>query len=360
MRRMLVFFLFLPVLVAGTACGGPRRHPGPAAARPAGWTWHTTADANAGMPTADAGGVTSVLDHEEVVLLDRAGRRRWEVTPGMPLYDTAPLLERGQIVVASDQGLVALVRATGATRWATDLGDRAATPARAGNVLVTTTWSGRMAAVDADTGAIAWALDLPGTLYDPPAVANGLAFATWDDGASAALIAVDAQTGALRWSTSLPGGGVSAPTIVDDAVVVIAGDAFAYAIDARDGAPRWHSVMPGPGSPEVAPVVLSGDRICLADRDGDLKVVHVTDGTQDWDMGGVGGAFRGGPVALGPDTVALPVDDGRVVVARGGQVEEILDPSGLVPGVATSGDGRLVIATREGQPSMISAVGWRA
>lgn len=359
-RRTLLFFLFLPVLLVGAACGGPRRPPAPVAARPAGWTWHTTADANAGMPAADGAGVASVLDHEEVVLLEPDGRRRWEVTPGVKLYDTAPLLESARVVVASEQGLVALDRATGATRWATDLGDRSATPARAGGVLVTTTWSQRIAAVDGNTGAMVWALDLPGEVYDQPAVADGLAFATWDDGARAALIAVDAQTGALRWSAPLAGGGVSPPTIVDDAVVVIAGDASAYAVDARTGMPRWHTPMPGPGSPEVAPAVLQGDRIAFADRDGDLHIVHVADGTRAWDVRGVGAAFRGGPVALGPDTVALPVDDGRVLVATGGRVEEILDPSGLVPGVATSGDGRLVIATREGRPSMISALVRRA
>src|SRR5581483_8115394 len=118
MRRTLVIFLFLPVLLAGAACGRLRHHPGPVAAQPAGWTWRTTADANAGMPAADGAGVASVLNHEEVVLLDHHGARRWEVTPGMELYDTAPLLERDQVVVASEQGLVALDRATGATRWA--------------------------------------------------------------------------------------------------------------------------------------------------------------------------------------------------------------------------------------------------
>src|SRR5581483_9899597 len=159
-RRTLVIFLFLPVLLAGAACGRLRHHPGPVAAQPAGWTWRTTADANAGMPAADGAGVASVLNHEEVVLLDHHGARRWEVTPGMELYDTAPLLERDQVVVASEQGLVALDRATGATRWATDLGDRSATPARAGDVFVTTTWSQRIAAVHADSGAMAWALDL--------------------------------------------------------------------------------------------------------------------------------------------------------------------------------------------------------
>lgn len=359
MRRTLVLVLLL--LVAGSACG-PAHHPArqPATAEPGGWTWHTTADANAGMPAVDADGVATVLNHEEVVLLDQRGAPRWEVTPGMKLYDTAPLLERDTVFVASDDGFVALDRATGATRWATDLGDRGATPARAGNNLITTTWSQRMAAVDARSGALAWALDLPGELYDQPAVSNGVAFATWDDGARAALVAVDATSGVVQWSASLAGGGVSPPTVVNDTVVVIAGDALAYGIDARTGTPRWHTVMPGPGSPEVAPVAMPGHRVAFADRDGDLKVVHVAGGIADWEVRGIGGAFRGGPVALGPDAVALPVDDGRVLVAGGGRVKEILDPAGLVPGVATSGDGHLVVATREGEPNMISALAWRA
>ena len=361
MRRTLVPALVALLLVSG-ACGGGRhaKHPAARPATPAGFTWHTTAGANAGMPVADAGGVASVLNHEEVVLLDQRGSRRWEVTPGVRLYDTAPLLERDQVVVASDRGLVALERATGAMRWTADLGDTGATPARAGGLLVTTTWSQRMAAVDATTGAIVWALDLPGQLYDQPAVSDGIALATWDDGVHAALVAVDASSGALRWSAPLAGGGVSPPTVGGDAVFAVAGDAMAYAIDVRTGAPRWHTEMPGPGSPEVAPVVLQGGRVAFADRDGDLEVAHIADGTAAWAVRGIGAAFRGGPVALGLDTVALPVDDGRVVVARGGKVADILDPSGLVPGVATSGDGRLVVATREGEPNMISAQVWRA
>ncbi|MBV9255021.1 MAG: PQQ-binding-like beta-propeller repeat protein [Actinobacteria bacterium] len=353
--------MFLLVLALTAACGRPHHAAvAPARSKPAGWTWQTTADANAGMPAADGGGVASVLNHGEVVLLDARGHRKWEVTPGMNLNDTAPLLEHDAVFVASDDGLVALDRATGATKWATNLGDTGATPARAGHLLVTTTWSKRMAAVDADTGAVAWALDLPGQLYDPPSVVDGLALATWDDGAYAALVAVDVATGALRWSCALPGGGVGAPAIAGDTASVVAGDSMAYAVDVHAGRPRWHAEMPGPGSPEVAPVMLAGGRVALADRDGDLKVVDIAYGREAWAVRGVGVAFRGGPVALGPDTVALPVDDGRVLIAQGGKVADVLDPSGLVPGVATSGDGRLVMATREGEPNVISARAWSA
>ena len=106
MRR--TFVLIFALLAAGSGCGGPYPTAHPVApTRPAGWTWHTTADANAGMPAADADGVVSVLNHEEVVLLDQHGSRQWEVTPGTKLYDTAPLLERDAVFVASDAGLVA-------------------------------------------------------------------------------------------------------------------------------------------------------------------------------------------------------------------------------------------------------------
>jgi outer membrane protein assembly factor BamB len=358
-RSRLVILLVLCLAGAAAGCAAGPHRSSPAGGLAAAWSWNTTDHANAGMPAADEHGTATVLDHEAVVLLDEGGRRIWQVEPGPRLYDAAPLMDGDQIVVATDAGLAALDRATGTTRWLTDLGDRGSTAVAVGDRLVSTTWSRRLAAVDRASGAAAWALDLPGQVYDPPAGGGGLAIASWDDGAAAGVVAVDVATGELRWAAAVPGGGVSGAGVVGDSVIVVAGDAAAHALDLASGAPRWRAPLPGPGAPEVPPAAVGAGAVAVADRDGDLAVLDSASGEMTWSVTGVGAAERGGPLALRGDVVALPVDDGRFVVARAGRVVALVDPPGRVMGLARTAPDQLVLATRESVDNMVGAWVWR-
>jgi outer membrane protein assembly factor BamB len=367
-----IHILLIVVSVAvATSCSTTSRPAPPSSLAPA-WTWATPEHRNAGMPAADARGTAVVLSNEQVVLLDAHHRAQWRVTPSVPLYDAAPLLDGDQVVVATDSGLVSLGRADGTQRWAADLGERGSTPVAAGERLLATTWSQRLAAVDRATGALAWTLDLPGPTYDAPAAASGVAMATWDGGERAGLTAVDVVTGAPRWTASLAGGGVSGPAVIErpgsnaaGTVVVVAGDGAAHGFDVSSGAERWRASLPGAGSPEVPPTAVGAADVAVADRDGDIAVLDATTGRMRWSVTGVGAAVRGGPVALadfptaGATAVALPVDDGRLLLARAGRVVQVLDPPGRVTGLARGGRSEVVLATRESPDNVVGGWVWR-
>jgi len=349
-------------VVALTAGCAPAR-PMPGATPPSpglrrAWTWRVPDGGNAGMPGADPGGVAVTVNHEDLVLLDGTGAAVWQVRLG-DLYDAAPLLAADRVVVATDQGLAAVDRATGRRLWDADLGDRGSTPVEAAGRLVATTWSDRLAAVDPVNGQTAWSVELPGQSLGPPAAAGATAVATWDDGDRGGAVAVDAATGAVRWSVPLAGDGVSGPAVVGDAgaglVVVVAGDAAVHALDPATGAERWASALPGPGSPEVPPTGAGRGGIAVADRDGDVAVLEHATGRRLWAVAGVGAAVRGGPVALPSGAVAIPVDDGRLLVARGGRIIALVDPPGRVAGAVAQPGGHLVVATREATSTMVSA-----
>jgi hypothetical protein len=62
---------------------------------------------------------------------------------------------------------------------------------------------------------------------------------------------------------------------------------------------------------------------------------------------------RGGPAASG-SLVALPVDDGRVLLRHGNEVT-VLDPPGRVSGVAAGPGGVVLVATREAHQNELVA-----
>jgi hypothetical protein len=99
--------------------------------------------------------------------------------------------------------------------------------------------------------------------------------------------------------------------------------------------------------------------VAVADRDGDLAVLDARTGRRRWSVNGIGAAERGGPLSLPGDAVALPVDDGRFLVARAGRIVAVVDPPGRVMGLARMGLDQLVLATRESPDNMVGAWFWR-
>lgn len=335
-RRLVVLLVATLTLVA---CAVPAE---PARVRLA-WRWRAPAPASVGMPTGDGSSVTFTYGHHRLVHLDGQGRPRWEAQL-IGLRDVAPLLLEDRIVAATDTGMAAFARRTGAPLWDVDLGDRANTPVPVGaGRLAVTTWDGRLLVIEAGSGVVVHTVVLPGDVLGPAAADGTTAVATWDDGRQAGMAAVDAATGAVRWRTPLASGGVSSPAISGDLVVAVAGDASAVALDLASGTRRWARATTGAGSPEVPPSVTAG--LVVADRLGGLMAVRATDGRVVWKVAGRGAAVRGGPAVAGPLT-GLPVDDGRVVLRLGTAVE-VVDPPGRVSGVAAGAGSTLLVATRE-------------
>lgn len=337
-----VFVATASVACAKTEVAAPERRVAPA------WSW-TAPVGYVGMPAADARGIVATYAGR-LVALDSSGRDQWQVEDP-ELRDVAALLVDDLIVMPSEQGLAAYGRDDGQLRWRVDLGRRSNTPALVSpGLVVTTTWDRRLIGVDLARGTRRWDRPLPDSTYGPPAAGGGLAFASWDGG----VLAVDGQTGEPRWQAELPAGEASSPAVVGGVVVVVAGGRAAYAFDEATGTPRWRAPLRGEGSAEVPPAPGPDGTVVVADRLGNVAALALATGERRWAADGDGAAVRGGPVVTG-ETVALPVDAGRLLVVDAGGHRQVLDPPGRVSGAAATPDGLVVFATREAETNAIEA-----
>jgi len=319
------------------------------------------------MPGTDDAGVAVTFGHSHAVLLDGAGQVRWTADRAR-LRDVAPRLTRDAVLVATEDGLVSFDRATGALRWAAPIGERANTPAVVGGAAVVSTWEGSLVGVDLASGSVRWRTPLPGPALGPPTVAGDAVVASWeaDHGDGAGVVAVDAGTGRPRWATAVPAGGVSAPGVVvapgaaGTTVVVVAGDIAAHALAADSGTERWRVDLGGAGSPEDAPLDAGGGVALVADRLGGMTLLATADGRSTWHVTSDGAAVRGGPAGPGPaGDYALPLEDGRLLLAGPGRPTTLADPPGRVSGVAVGPGGTLVVGVREAVDNDLTAsTGW--
>jgi len=317
------------------------------------------------MPGADDTGVAVTFGHSHLTLLDAAGQVRWTVDRAA-LRDVAPRLVPDAVLVATEDGVVAFDRGTGTLRWAAELGEQANTPVVVGAVAAVSTWEGSLMGLDLATGAVVWRYVLPGPALGPAAAAGDAIVVSWeaDHGAGAGIDSVEASTGHQRWSTAVPAGGVSGPGVVaapgGALVVVVAGDIAAHAVAADSGVERWRADLGGSGSPEDTPLDAGGGVALVADRLGGMALLDAADGTTRWHVTSDGAAVRGGPAGPGPGgTFALPLEDGRLLLAGPGRPVALVDPPGRVSGVATGPARTLLVGVREAADNDLTAsTGW--
>jgi outer membrane protein assembly factor BamB len=370
--RRLALLVVLALIVVPAACGnsGEERPPSersPSAAAEPGrrWRWIAPPPSYVGMPAADGEGVVVTFGHSHVVLLDPDGRPRWTVDHPS-VRDVAARLTPDAVLVPTEEGLLALDRATGASRWEGRIGDRANTPVVASGRAVVSTWDGSLVAFDLADGRVSWKMPLPGVALGPAGGDDRVVVTTWEaeHGAGAGVVAVDPATGRQRWAVPLPEGGVSGPGLVaaagDRLAVVIAGDIAAHALDLDSGTERWSTPLEGAGSPEVVPVDAGGGAVLVGHRLGGLALLDGADGRVRWEASSDGVAMRGGPAGPGPGgAYALPLHDGRVLLAGPDRPAQLLDPPGRVSGVAAGPGGALLVATREtGENDLTALSGW--
>lgn len=346
------------------AAGGHRPAPGADTAGGAGgagadrvaWQWRAPAPASLGMPAADGRDVAFTYGHQHLVVLDAEGVPRWDAVL-LGLRDVAPLLTADLVVAATDDGMAAFRRADGATAWNTRLQARANTPVLAGNLAVTSTWEGALVGLDLATGTLAWKVALGGSAVGPPATDGTTVVATWEEEHHQAggAVAVDAAAGRRRWAAGLAPGGISGPVVTGGgSAVVVAGDLAAHALALTTGEERWRTSLEGAGSPEVAPVAV-GDRVLTAHRLGGLDLLDAASGRRIWQVRTDGAAVRGGP-AVGPrGSFALPLDDGRLLLAGPDRQSEFRQAPGRISGVVAGPGGLLVAATRGGAQNTAEA-----
>ena len=355
-------------LFLAAACG-PGGGPGPAAGPGQGgstptpptdesrWTWTAPPPSWTGIPGADAHDVAVTYGHHALVLLDAAGRERWQAAR-LGLRDVAPRLTDELVVAATDEGLAAFRRTDGAQVWDTPVGGRANMPVVVGGLAVTSTWEGELVAVDLALGTVGWRVVLPGPALGPPATDGTAVVVSWDRSGerSGGVVAVEAATGRQRWAVAVPGGGVSAPAVTPGgAVVVVGGDLAARALALASGQQRWRSELEGAGSPEVPPAPVGERSVLVAHRLGGLDLLSSGDGRREWRLTTDGAAVRGGPV-VGPDgTFAFPLDDGRLVLAGPGRETEFRQAPSRISGLVAGPAGLLVAASRGAPVNTVQA-----
>ena len=321
------------------------------------WGW-SAARESAAMPAADGADIALTVSGGRVVMLDDQGKVRWQVDH--EVRDVAPAFAGSLLLVPTEQGLLALDRATGRQRWSAPVGDRTNTPAVDGGRAVVTTWEGTLAAIDLADGKVAWRLKLAGNALGPAAAARGTAVATFDTGRAAGAVAVDLATGRQRWSAPLTADGVSAPAIGDGVVVVVAADVAAHGLSLESGAERWRTPLDGSGSPEMAPLPQPDGSVLVAHRLGGMALLDGGDGRVRWDSPRVGAAVRGGPAGPGPNGwFATTLHDGRIVLAGPDHQPDVRTPPSLTSGVAAGPGGVLLVAMAQGKENGLDALsGW--
>ena len=272
-------------------------------------------------PVVDADRVYVVFETGDVAAFDHAGTLRWQRSLMADYGDirnefqfgSSPVQDAQKIylLVAHDgpSYLLALDKATGATRWKTA---RSAAPgwttpvvdAARGTIIVG--GASGVAAYRRADGALAWEADGPraGPIDSPTLTGNLLVVPSATRGESRALV-LGASGATVRWQVPRVGNDFSSPA-VDAAHAYFVNDVGALtAVDLATGAARWTRRLPGPC---WASAIVSGPLVYFFGMDGRTTVLR--------------------PGAAGAEVVA----------------ENVLPVEGNVSGVA-AGDGRIVVRT---------------
>lgn len=344
---------------ATAAPGGPDPDPGPVDLV-SDWGWAPPGPFSPGIPAVSGDDTAATWSHQLLVALDGRGEPRWQA-PRLGLLEGAPAFTPTLVLVATEGGLAAYDRLTGRSRWTAEFGERPASPSVAGERVVVTTAAGSVIAVEAATGRVVWRVPLGGPSYGPAAVAGSTVVASFDDGRAAGAAAFDLAGGQRRWAVMLPADGVSAPAISSAGmVVVVAGDAAAHGLALGDGAERWRSALDGSGSAEVPPLARPGGEVVVGHRLGGMAMLDGPTGVLRWASAPHGAAVRGAPVGPGPGGwYAMPLHDGRLLLAGPDRPDELGEASGFVRGAAAGPDGTLVVAVGRGGDNRVMALrGW--
>ncbi|MFB6126755.1 MAG: PQQ-binding-like beta-propeller repeat protein [Halolamina sp.] len=161
------------------------------------------------------------------------------------------------------------------------------------------------------TYELRWSFFTHGT---PPVVAGDRVVAV-ENNREKLLVARDAETAAVEWTTAL-GSEAAAPPTVADGVVYVQRYTAVEAYDATTGERRWRTDLGG-GAP-TAPAVVDGTVYVAQGRHQSPATVAAlgTDGTVAWTVEPPGEDVSA--PAVGPETVAVVVDDQLLAFARDG------------------------------------------
>ncbi|MEP9401599.1 PQQ-binding-like beta-propeller repeat protein [Sphingomonas silueang] len=235
----------------------------------------------------------------DVVAFDAAdGKEVWRAKPGGPLRG-APSLANGQVyVVSQDNQLFALDQADGKVVWTQSGSLEAqgvfgvAAPASAQGTVVAGFSSGELNAYRYENGRSVWGDSLSRTSISTsvsaladidaePVIDNGRVYAVGQGGR---MVALELTSGQRLWEQNLAG--ISTPWVAGEWIFVVTDDARLLCISRGSGKLRWVQQLPGfrnvkkkKGPISWVGPILAGDRLILANSEGQLVSASTTDGS---------------------------------------------------------------------------------
>ena len=304
------------------------------------WIARMTADKDGanvvygGGASFDGGRVYATTGLGDVAAFEAStGKQLWKVRP-TGLIRGAPTIFNGQVyVVTQDNQIFALNAEDGKTIWneAGSLENAgifgAAAPAGAMGTIVAGFSSGELTAYRYENGRAVWQDALSrtsistavATLSDidaNPVIDEGRVYAVGEGGR---MVALELVTGQRLWELNI--GGISTPWIAGEWVFVVTDDAKLLCIARTSGKIRWITQLPHWRSPKKKdkPIswtgpVLAGDRLILANTNGQILNVAVADGRIGTEVKAGGPIFQTPVVA--DNTLYVLDSDGHLTAWR--------------------------------------------
>ncbi len=261
------------------------------------------------------------------------GSEIWRVRPGGPMRGAPTIANENIYVTSQDNQIYALNPADGTQRWAgTGTLELAgvfgtAAPSASSGTVVAGFSSGELTAYRYENGRVVWQDALSrtsistsvGSLSDidaEPVIDNGRVYAIGQGGR---MVALELNTGQRIWEINVAG--ISTPWVAGDWIFVVTDTAQLLAIARATGRVKWMSQLKrwrkekskqGPIS-WVGPV-LAGDRLILANSEGEVINASPLDGsvlsTVDTKMP------VSLPLVVANDTLFILHDEGRLTAWR--------------------------------------------
>jgi outer membrane protein assembly factor BamB len=246
----------------------------------------------------DSGRIYATNGVGQAAALDaKTGEILWNVRPGGPLRGAPTIANDNVYVVSQDNQLFALNPAAGEVKW-TEAGTvelagvfGTAAPAASQGSVVAGFSSGELTAYRYENGRILWQDALARTsitttvasLSDidaDPVIDNGRVYAIGQGGR---MVALELITGQRIWEINVAG--ISTPWVVGEWIFVVTDKAQLLAIARSTGKVKWMTQLPRYRDQKdkkgiihwVGPV-LAGDRLIVANSEGQLTNVSPLDG----------------------------------------------------------------------------------
>ncbi|HVV68039.1 MAG TPA: outer membrane protein assembly factor BamB [Gammaproteobacteria bacterium] len=154
-------------------------------------------------------------------------------------------------------------------------------PALVGNQIYTSSYSGRVTAIDASTGRVIWQVNTKQNLTTGVSVDGGAVYVGTEKGQ---VLALSRSNGAKLWSTLLSNEILANPNAQSPYVLVKSIDDHLYALNKQTGQPVWNYkeetpslILRGGQSPKVA-----GNLVVVGFANGQVGVFSIANGEMLW------------------------------------------------------------------------------